>query len=418
MEITHLAHSNTVGGAANYLRRVIDSLDLVGIENKLLASALKPNNIDTHFFRSNTGNRKINYLIAKLCQTLDRNFRILEKTSRYTYKSPNFIGAVHAKKLNQSKADLIHLHWVNGGLISIRQIGKINKPIVWTMLDMWPFLGAEHYLSESESSRFVDGYLKVNRPIGDRGLDLSKMAWDLKKVYYKKFYLISPSTWLANKSRKSFLFKNMNLEIIPPPIDLNIFSPIPKKLARLKLKLDPNKFMVGYAGGISGRKGWEIVQKIYNNSKQWQDWHYLFAGETNEIYSKFIDNSDRSTFVGKLFTSNELVSFYSSLDVLLVPSTEEAYGLVAQEAQACGTPVIVFEDTGPADIVEDHKTGYVVEKNSTEAIINSLESLYSKDNSDKTKMFIESRSRANKLWNFEVIGNMHLQYYNKILSDK
>ena len=141
MKVTHLAHSNKVGGAANFTSRVIDSLCSVGIDNELIASSVKTETNKVHVI-SPDGSKTLNFIRAQSCQTLDRKLRLLEKTNQYTYKSPNLIGALRARELNNLKTDLFNLHWINGGLISIRQIGKIKKPIVWTMLDMWPFLGS------------------------------------------------------------------------------------------------------------------------------------------------------------------------------------------------------------------------------------------------------------------------------------
>jgi glycosyltransferase involved in cell wall biosynthesis len=224
VKITHLSHSNSVGGAANFVSRVIDSVNFIGIENELLASSVKDKTDSVHIL-SSSGNKSVNFLKAKTSQTLDRKLSSFERTNQNTYKSPNLIGALSAKSLNKLDSDLFHLHWINGGLISVRQISKLNKPIVWTMLDMWPFLGAEHYLSEINPIRFIDGYSKYNRSRGDNGIDICKLVWNLKIKYFKHINLIAPSRWLANQASSSIIFQNQKIEIIPPPIDLLKYFP-------------------------------------------------------------------------------------------------------------------------------------------------------------------------------------------------
>jgi glycosyltransferase involved in cell wall biosynthesis len=417
MRISHLAHSNRIGGAANYMNRVLKSLEVVEIENELLVSSLKPDGDENNLILG-FGNQKINYIKAKISQTLDRNIRLVEKTARYSYKSPNLIGAIKAKNLNSNDSDIIHLHWINGGLISIKQIGKITKPIVWTMLDMWPFMGGEHYPLSESNLRYIEGYSKLNRPKGDIGIDLCKITWDLKKTHYKKFNLISPSSWLANEASKSYLFKNSQIEVIPPPIDTKIFSPVSKNLARKKINLDYNKFVIGFVGGISSRKGWDHINSICSYPILNSKWHFLLGGAEEVLYTKFKNLNGRATIIGKIKNSQELVYFYSSLDILLVPSIEEAFGLVAQEAQACGVPVIVFDETGVTDTIINKKTGFIVKKNSTDGILKTLDIFYNSSAVRKSNMSRDARERAKKEWNEKVIGDKHKLLYNTVLKNR
>ena len=74
------------------------------------------------------------------------------------------------------------MHWINNEFISIKEIGKINIPIVWTFYDMWPFCGAEHYTFEK---RYINGYENSNKPIENNGVDLNKIIWEQKKILEK-----------------------------------------------------------------------------------------------------------------------------------------------------------------------------------------------------------------------------------------
>jgi hypothetical protein len=131
---------------------------------------------DPRIFRINPEMSNLkSLLIAKTCQYVDRKISILEKTSPPNYTSVGWIGAVNAKWINKSNFDIVHLHWINGGLISIREIGLIEKPIVWSMLDMWPFLGVNHYENFNKEARWVKGYSEVGRPENYRGIDLNKI---------------------------------------------------------------------------------------------------------------------------------------------------------------------------------------------------------------------------------------------------
>ena len=74
-----------------------------------------------------------------------------------------------------------------------------SKPIVWTMHDMWPFMGAEHYDDFDHPGRWKQPYTAVNRPPPHRGPDIDRHVWGWKNRQWrgKSFQLVSPSRWLA-----------------------------------------------------------------------------------------------------------------------------------------------------------------------------------------------------------------------------
>lgn len=415
MKILHISHSNLLGGAANYVDRVILSHEQIKLENTLLASSLKKSEYNSYLV-SPLGSKSNNFFKAKAAQTFDSKIKLLEISSTHRFKSPNLIGAIKASTLNESKGDLVHLYWINGGLISIKQIGKIQKPIVWTLLDMWPFLGSEHYLLDSDTPRFIEGYNKSNRNSDSKGIDLCRLVWQSKKKHFKKLHLVSPSKWLAREAQKSALFSEIDIEIIPPPIDSTVFRPLDKILARSNLGINNEKFTIGYLGGISSRKGWDFIKELCNYPELNSNWQFLLGGASKDAYSNSIKIKNNVSIVGYLDKSEKLIDFYSSIDVLLVPSTSEAYGLVAQEAQTTGVPVIVFKDTGAEDVVIHGSTGLVCAKRSTLSLFQAIESLYLEEFSKKLATARFSRERAKKEWSMNVIGNRYLEMYTSILA--
>ena len=417
MKITHLSHSDSKGGAANFVSRVIEAVNYIGAENELIASNVNFKNNNVHTI-SRSGNKSLNFIKAKTSQTLDGKLRFLERTNHKTYKSPNLIGALRAKNLNKLDNDVFNLHWVNGGLISIRQIGKLNKPIVWTMLDMWPFLGSEHYRLEKDPIRFINGYNKNNRSPGDKGLDLCKISWKLKMKNFNEINLITPSRWLANQARSSMIFHDHRIEVIPPPIDTLRYLPVNKKTAQLKFKVSEQSFVIGFLGGTADRKGWKFVKELCENRDLNPKWKFLLGGTDIANYSNYKEIIGTTILAGNLEAISDLVSFYSSIDVLLVPSIAEAYGLVAQEAQACGVPVIVFSNTGAEDVVRDSITGFIVKDRSTKGLLLALQQLSSMTYEQRTKMSLASRNRAEQEWNYKLIGDKYFDFYNFAIEKK
>ena len=99
-------------------------------------------------------------------------------------KSTSLLPSKWLKKINSSDADIVHLHWVQGEMLSIKEISRIKKPLVWSFLDMWPFCGCEHY---SYNNRYVDGYRFDNRSKNEISFfDINRWRWNKKVMLFKK----------------------------------------------------------------------------------------------------------------------------------------------------------------------------------------------------------------------------------------
>ena len=289
MKIVHLSHTDKIGGATNFALRIIESENLIGLENIFLVSS-KLGRLENTFVASPFGNKYYNFFRAKLSQSLDLRIGKLEKVQTSVLKSANFFGCISAKKLNRIDSDVVHLHFVNGGLISIKEIGKINKPTLWTLPDMWAVLGTEHYLTESSIHRVEPGYLRENRNKYDQGVDLSRVVWNLKSKNFKHLNLVSPSQWLAREIEKSPIFNDKKVDVIPPPIDTKIFKPVARNESRERLGLDRKDFVIGFLGGLEIRKGWDLVYELIMHARKNESWKFILGGKGQSKYPVLPDN--------------------------------------------------------------------------------------------------------------------------------
>lgn len=178
--------------------------------------------------------------------------------------------------------------------------------------------------------------------------------------------------------------------------------------------LNKPDFVIGFLGGLQIRKGWSFVYELIMHGRKNESWKFMIGGIGQSKYPALPDNALK---VGTIDNHVDLIGFYSSLDVLLVPSIQEAFGLVAQEAQSCGVPVIVFDDTGCADIVSDSLTGFVVKKGSLIELVNVLRHLQNFTEIKKNEMKTNSRLRAQSLWNYEIIAKKYEEKYKEIVLD-
>ena len=132
MKILQLSNSDLNGGAAVASYRLHKALLNSSIDSKMLVNEKKSHEVTIINKSSSLDNIKIiikNRLIFQL--------RKLMKIKHPGTISLNFFLVIF-KKIKEIDHDIIHLHWVNNEMLSINQISKITKPLIWTFHDMWP----------------------------------------------------------------------------------------------------------------------------------------------------------------------------------------------------------------------------------------------------------------------------------------
>ena len=86
--------------------------------------------------------------------------------------------------------------------------------------------------------RWYEGYLKNNRPAGEGHFDINRWTWIRKKKYWKNpIDIITPSDWMKQNVKKSYLMKKWPVYSIPNAIDTKKWKPVDKNLSRKKLKI-------------------------------------------------------------------------------------------------------------------------------------------------------------------------------------
>ena len=156
------------------------------------------------------------------------------KTDNNNLHSPNIFPSSWSKKINKSDADIAHLHWVGAEMASIKDIGGINKPVIWTLHDMWAFLW-----SENMYRGIKDGEMAITKKIGlirKKALMLIARLGNRKIKYWKRpFNIVAVSNWLADCAKNSKLMKDWPTTVIPNCLNTQIWKPEDKKLARILL---------------------------------------------------------------------------------------------------------------------------------------------------------------------------------------
>ena len=156
------------------------------------------------------------------------------------------------------------------------------------------------------------------------------------------------------------------ISIIPPGVDIEKFYPRDKKQCRKHLNLSLENKIILFVGRLEKLKGIDILIKVMSIIETSNTQLFIIGGEGNSPEVKRLKDlavelnvRENILFLGSI-PQDELVYYYGSSDICVLPSYYESFGLAALEASACGKPVVAFKVGGLPSIVLDGKTGYLV----------------------------------------------------------
>lgn len=271
-------------------------------------------------------------------------------------------------ELDRISPDIVHLHNLHGHNVNLEllfsYLKKRNIKIFWTFHDCWAFTGyCPHYDMVGCNQWKNDGCMKCpQRKQYSWFFDRSRYLFNRKKELFSNLDLtiITPSQWLANQVKQSFL-KDYAVKIINNGIDLNIFKPTESDFKK-RYGLE-NKFVIlGVAFGWGVRKGLDVFVEL---SKRLDDRFQIVLVGTDDKIDKCIP--DNIISIHRTNNQTELAQIYTAADVLVNPTREEVLGLTNIESIACGTPVVSF-DTGGCSEILDENCGVLVEKNDIDVL--------------------------------------------------
>ena len=191
--------------------------------------------------------------------------------------------------------------------------------------------------------------------------------YELKKEWFnvvENLTLVTPSKWLANLTRESFL-KEYPVQVIYNGINLEVFKPTESDF-RVKYNLENKKIILGVAFAWNERKGLDVFVEL--SKRLGKDYKIVLVG-TSETVEKQV--SENIICIRRTQNQTELAQIYTAADLFVNPTREEALGLVNLEALACGTPVVTFKTGGSPECI-DQTCGSVVEKNDVDGLLSEI----------------------------------------------
>jgi len=192
-----------------------------------------------------------------------------------------------------------------------------------------------------------------------------------------QLHIVAPSRWLIDEAQESSLIDSSCVHFIPHGIDEKIFKPRNTSSIRRKLEIPRDKKIILFVAQSSSntRKGFDHLLNA------------LSLIDSNELVLVSVGSKKSHNRVGLqhvnvgYIESNKILSgIYSMADIFVIPSLQEAFGLTALEAMACGTPIVGFDSGGISDMVRPGMTGWLADTGNATSLREAIEQAVAQDN--------------------------------------
>lgn len=409
MKVLIVNFSDTDGGAARASYRLHQALLDQGVDSNMFVQFKKSD--DNTIISSTSFYAKIRSKLQAIANIIP-----LIKYKRPPLFSASFSPSFNiAEKINKLQADIVHLHWINAGMVKIEELSKIKAPIVWSLHDMWAFTGGCHYSGTCEKYKISCGECPLLRSNIEN--DLSSKIFKRKQKVFKSINItvVGLSRWLQECAKSSTLFKGKKVVNIPNPINTQIYKPFDKEQTRELFKLPKDRKLVLF-GSMSAtsdpRKGFHELKSSLRHLGS-ENVELLVYGSSEPETPQ--DLGFKTHYLGKFHDDKSLALLYSLADVMVVPSIEENLSNVIMESLSCATPVVCFDIGGNSDMVEHKINGYLVKPFDAKDLARGIDwVLYN----EKYIELCES-SRVKVLEKFEnsIVAKEYIGLYSSILKE-
>ena len=362
MRVLIVNTSERVGGAAIAANRLMEALKKNGVKVKMLVRDKQTDHL-TVLSIGHHWMQPLKFIWERLCIFIANNF---SRKNLFQVDIAN-AGTDITKLSEFQRADVIHLHWVNQGFLSLADIDKVmhaGKPVVITMHDQWYFTGICHYSGNCqkykelcESCELMSGKL-----LGD----LAKKVFLQKEKIYSdtRLTFVGCSQWMANLAKTSKLTIGHKVVSIPNAINTELFRPQDKRLAREAFHLPVDKYLLlfGCQRITDKRKGFSFLVEALQLIKQQSPDRALnielvvVGGEAEHIRHQVPFDIFPISYVRD---PQKMVQLYNAVDLYVTPSLQDNLPNTIMEAMACGTPCVGFKVGGIPEMIDHKENGYV-----------------------------------------------------------
>jgi len=371
-KIVHLNTAYGLGGAGIAARRLHSAMRDAGLDSSFVAASFYSGasfESNQLFFPEAKSPRrnKLKFLLLSQVENFFRNRSPL----REAFSWDNALYGFRVEELPAVRdADVIYLHWINNGFLSIKSIEYIlslGKPTYWVMHDMWALTGGCHYSLDCQKYLKHCSFCPILIKQGARDLSFRNFARKSASwASYTNLHVITPSEWLEQEVRKSAIFARQDVQTIHNTLDWNIFKPCSSDIAREILNLPQDRYLLLFgadAGASNPYKGWRYLKEALNNSGLQNTEVVVFGSEYDSEIAKSLKY--KAHFLGRLNDEYSLSIAYSACDLFVTPSLADNWPSTILEAHCCGKPVLAFDVGGIHFMIQHGVDGWLVPTKNT-----------------------------------------------------
>lgn len=372
MKVLHISSNDVLGGAAKACLALDSALRKIGVDSSILVQK-KVGSRENVYSISNSFLKKYKSRFREGIEFLYNKYLVDEKHGRF---SPSFFGANFKTAPLFNDADVIHLHWINEGFLSMHTFGflfELRKPIVWTLHDMWAITGGCHY--NGNCSKYLEQCSDCPALRLHGKNDVSFNMFERKKELFGNadINIVTCSNWLAGEVKRSQILKNKKVIAIPNTIDESKFYKVDKRVAREKLDLPGDKIylLFGSMTVKDERKGFrfllDALNCLFNSYENVRDkiGILLIGRMDDDTLNEF---KFPVTAFGRINDDEKLNYIYNSADVFIAPSLQDNLPNTIMESLVCGLPSVGFNIGGIPDMVDHMQNGFLAEDISGESL--------------------------------------------------
>ena len=315
------------------------------------------------------------------------------------------------------EADVIHLHWINQGMLSlsgIRKILKSGKPVVWTMHDIWPAtaichltLNCRNFTTHCHNCRLLPGKGSSS--------DLSTSVWRKKEKMLEdsSIYFVTCSHWLEQEAKASALLRGQKIVSIPNPIDTHIYRSGDKQTARKNLGLPEDKRLILFVSQRVTNKN-KGMDYLIDACRQLEDYELvILGGHAEEVVDQL---PLKAHPLGYVNDERRIVEIYQAVDVFVLPSLSENLPNTIMEAMACGVPCVGFKVGGIPEEIDHKRNGYVAEYRDSDDLARGIRWILSEADYDQLSQ--EAVRKVAHSYSQQSVAISYLDVYHQAMAFK
>ncbi|WP_176229215.1 glycosyltransferase family 4 protein [Candidatus Hakubella thermalkaliphila] len=262
-----------------------------------------------------------------------------------------------------------------------------------------------------EDRKYTAGEFSLTHKLIDKFSLPVCLYWE-KLIFRKSKKVLVPSRYTARKIFEKYKLDGDKVEVLPYPVDTNLFHP-------KSSKKDEEKYLL-FAGRLNDpRKNLSMLLDAFS----------IVRRAFPEVKLKLVGDEPDSRLLRKVFelgvgesvlfcgalSYEELVHLYQNATLFVLPSLQEGLGIVTLEAMACGIPVVSTRCGGPEDVIEDGVNGLLVENNSASKLAEAILKLL-RDEGLRKRMGKKARQTVVNKYSMVKLAPKFLDFFKELSS--